>query len=122
VLSPKSDEEAAPSPDSEDAGDSINKDLILSKIPDNLMWWLSRMHTPLYAIRRDYRDFSGVLVGVEVEIKTIMLVVEEKKTDYEDGMIVKETKCMRIPLSGLSDVQFVLEREETSMEEDENYG
>lgn len=85
--------------------------------PEEVRYFVERIGQLTRIVRRDLKDYVGILLGATFEIKTVEVGVEEEIKEYARGVKVFERKVIKIPFSNLADIEFIFDRDEQEMEE-----
>ena len=84
-------------------------------VPENVKYLVERIGLPTRAVRRDLKDFTGVLLNIDFDIKSIELGCEEVNKSYTRNVEIYERKIVSIPFNNLIDIEFILETQEKEL-------
>jgi len=82
---------------------------VYGAVPEDVRYFAERMGLAVRAVRRDLKDFVGPLLGTRWELRELEIGCEEESKDYVTGDITTERKVVRIPVSALTNFEFILE-------------
>jgi len=85
---------------------------LIEKLPSEVGWWLERYGLPCRIVRRDVKSWIGILIGTRWKLEEIEVYIEEDFKDYRRNMIIFEEKVMKVPVSSILSMDFILKREE----------
>jgi hypothetical protein len=88
----------------------------INALPEAFTYWLTKIGSLCRVVRRDYKDFVGEFLGFQAETVSLDIGVYEETKNYLTNTIRKETKIVRIPVSGIANIEWILNVEETEVQ------
>jgi hypothetical protein len=68
-------------------------------------------------VRRDFHEYYGKFLGFVCEVKELELGVIDEVRDYVRNTIRTETKVVRLPITSMTNLEWIIESEEKPVEE-----
>ncbi len=82
---------------------------ILKNLDGLVKWWLIRKGQVCRFVRRDYREFKGVLLDIFYTIDSLVFGVTDEERDYTKDTITEEDRVINIKANNIVDVEFILD-------------
>jgi hypothetical protein len=86
--------------------------LALSSMPSELGYWVDHVGSGMRIVRRDFHEYYGKFLGFTCEIKELELGVIDEVRDYVKNTIRSETKVIRLPITAMTNLEWIIESEE----------
>jgi len=90
--------------------------LLENALPD-VKPWADALFKTVRVVRRDFKEFVGLLVGVQFEARALRLMVEEKVPRWGETSDLKETKQITIPMGSMIHFDIIYEQIEIPKKE-----
>jgi len=77
---------------------------------DNLIkWWSIRKGQICRFVRRDYKEFKGVLLNIFFSIDSFVFGITDEEHDYVNNTITEEDRVINIKANNIVDVEFIMD-------------
>jgi hypothetical protein len=91
--------------------------LAMSSVPVELGYWMDHIGSGMRIVRRDFHEYYGKFLGFACEIKELEIGVVDEVRDYVRNIIRTETKVIRLPMSAMMNLEWIIESEEKPVTE-----
>jgi hypothetical protein len=91
--------------------------LAMSSVPAELGYWMDHIGSGIRIVRRDFHEYYGKFLGFVCEVKELEFGVIDEIRDYVKNTIRTETKVVRLPITSMTNLEWIIESEEKPVEE-----
>jgi len=91
--------------------------LAMSSVPSELGYWMDHIGSGIRIVRRDFHEYYGKFLGFVCEVKELEFGVIDEIRDYVKNTIRTETKVVRLPITSMTNLEWIIESEEKPVEE-----
>jgi hypothetical protein len=82
-------------------------------LDEDVKYYLTRIGQPCRVVNRAYQGYLGRLLQPHFAVKELEVECVKVEYNYDDGEYYEEYKTLRLPISMISHIEFVHERERT---------
>ena len=91
--------------------------LAMSSVPSELGYWMDHIGSGIRIVRRDFHEYYGKFLGFVCEVKELEFGVIDEVRDYVKNTIRTETKVVRLPITSMTNLEWIIESEEKPVTE-----